>query len=142
MSILAPGTFKVSNYRKDIPERTKRAVLKRYEYDHRPPLQDRPYDTEASDFIPPQHDPHKIELVTIGAHDERSFGRKEGAAKTVTTAGSDANRRSKESDIRERLADFNVRMAAKAGRAPQPEPRKSNWPKGRKLRSRGFERRT
>jgi len=131
VTILAPGTFRVSDFRKDIPERTKRAVLKRYRFDHRPPLQDRPYDTEIGDFIPPQHDPDCIFVETAAKHDELTFGRKEGAERTATTAGSDANRRSKERGIRDRLAEFNARMSAKAGTEsdqPAPQKRKRQWP--------------
>lgn len=137
--ILDPGTFDVKLYRKNIPVAVKIACLLRYfrkflelgpgvvrdltgvpanqiQFDHRPPLCDRPYDTEAGDFIPPQWDPSKIEPVVKGAHDERTFGRKEGAEKTVTTRGSDVGERARSSDIRATKAVHDARLALKAGR--------------------------
>lgn len=157
MTILEPGTFRVSDFRKDIPEKVKRKVLGRYNIDHRPPLQDRAYDTEAGDFIPPQHDPNSLFIETKAKHDELTFGRKDGAEKTVTTAGSDANRRKKTRDIRDREAVHQDRMAAKVGQEPQPRPDQrpqfpgetyfnkpkppSRWAKGRKIQSRGFQQR-
>lgn len=142
--ILQPGSFTVSDYRKPITAATERAVRKRYELDHRPALTDRPYDTAAGDFIPPQNDPAFIELIGAKEHDQRTFGRKPDAAKTVTTRGSDTGERARTKDIRTSEAIHAAALASKAGdyrgaaqilaTAPKPsrlKPRK-------KIQSRGF----
>lgn len=145
--ILAPGTFRVSDFRKAISAPTEREVRKRYQLDHRPPLTNRPYDTEAGDFIPPQNDPAHIFLLEKAAHDERTFGRKEGAQKTVSTRGSDVGERARTRDIRASQAEHAAAMQAKStGEAPPAQKRKRKialrvdpWPQsGRKLQSRGF----
>jgi hypothetical protein len=143
--ILEAGTFRVSDYRKPIPARVKIQALLNWiclrvdppnpqggpvhilapvvpswnaddlEFDHRPALVQRPYDTEASDFIPPQHDPKHIEPVLNVNHDERTFGRKAGASKTVTTRGSDVGEAARTRDIRASDAVHRAAMASKAG---------------------------
>lgn len=154
MTILAPGTFKVSDYRKSMPTRTKLAAVARdHEYDHDPALANRPYDTEAGDFIPPQNDPDFIVIRRRADHDEKTFGRKAGAAKTVSTRGSDVGEAARSKDIRTTEAVHRAKQASKAGRYQEAAeilagaPRQSRlskppskWPK-RKLQSRGFERR-
>src|SRR3990167_7519944 len=104
MTLLAPGSFRVSDRRKTIPAAVERAVRKRYQLDHDPALVKRPYDTEACDFIPPQHDPATIFLKEIPAHGEKTYGRKAGAERTVTTRGSDVGDRKLERNIRASLA--------------------------------------
>jgi hypothetical protein len=135
MTILAPGTFKVSDYRKDIPAKVKTAVRKRYRYDHRPALQDRPYDTGRGDFIPPQHDPACIDLIEDGQHDFRTFGRVPGAEKTVTTRGSDAGNRKLDRKIKERESAHQDALAAKGEKRPAL-PGATYWKKKRELQSR------
>lgn len=115
MAILRAGEFRVSAFRKDIPESTKKAVRKRYRYDHRPALQDRDYDTEAGDFIPPQHDPACIDLIEDGQHDFRTFGRAPGAEQTVTTRGSDSHNRKHRRNVRDSEAIHRAKLAAKEG---------------------------
>lgn len=95
-------------------------------------------DTEAGDFIPPQHDPAFIFLIEEAEHDQRTFGRKPGAAKTVTTRGSDVGERARTRRIVRREGAHKKRMAAKE--PGQPRDCKSRWPK-RKLQSRGWQRR-
>jgi hypothetical protein len=85
-------------------------------FDHRPPLCDRPYDTVAGDFIPPQNDPNHIDAIPKPDHDKRTFGREPGALKTVTTRGSDMGERARTSDIRAADAVHRARIAAKSGR--------------------------
>lgn len=161
MTILPPGTFKVSDYRKPITDKVKREVLKRYQFDHDPALANRPYDTEAGDFIPPQLAPEHIFIKRKAEHAEKTFGRKEGAAKTVTTRGSDVGEAARGRAIRDRERAHYADLARKAGdeagaaaimksaelsstlipklRIPQ---RAEPWPKGRKLQSRNhFKRR-
>jgi hypothetical protein len=145
--ILAPGTFKVSEHRKPITAATERAVLKRYRRDHRPALCDRPFDTEANDFIPPQNDPDFIFLVEIAEHDRRTFGRTPGAAKTVTTRGSDVGERKRSRDIRTSEAVHRAAVASRSGdykgaaailaSAPKKPKTKKAWP-SRPMQSRGF----
>ncbi len=85
------------------------------QFDHRPPLCDRPYDTEAGDFVPPQNDPDYIEVLAKPQHDERTFGRTPGAMFTVTTANSDIGNRRKTSDIRAAEAKHKAALARKDG---------------------------
>lgn len=97
--------------------------------DHNPALILRPYNPRIKDvaarYTPHAHDPDSLEYKRRGAHDEKTFGRKEGAAKTVTTKGSDIWVKTK----------FN-RLEGRTKKKP-----KRAWPKGRKLRSRGFQQR-
>ncbi len=160
--ILEPGTFRVSDHRKDIPLAIKLAVVVRQKacdvagvpfteadigkinFDHRPPLSERPFDTVANDFIPPQLDPSKIFALRKGKHDERTFGRKEGAEKTVTTRGSDIGERARARNIRDTERLHQAKMAVKAGnhthaaqlRAQLERP--TRLTQKRKLQSRGF----
>jgi hypothetical protein len=108
--------------------------LSKVEWDHRPPLSEREFDTEAWDTIPPANDPDFIETITPKDHDQRTNG--PGGEKQITTLGSDANNRAKARSIRDGLAAFNARMAAKAAGEPRPERKKYRWPKGRKIASR------
>lgn len=116
MTILQPGTFKTSDYRKPIPNKVKLAVVARdFDVDHRPPLNARPYDTEAGDFIPPQHAPEFLEVVKHAEHDARTFGRKEGAERTVTTRGSDVGEAKRIRKARDTTAIHQAALASKAG---------------------------
>ncbi len=140
--ILDPGSFRVSDYRKSMSWRVKCAALMAHfrtvvkcqvygaqidielyelplehiEFDHYPALCDRPFDTDAQDFIPPQNDPEFIIPREQSAHLEKTTGRKVGAAKTVTTLGSDLGNRRKTADIRAREAYHRAALASKAGR--------------------------
>jgi hypothetical protein len=96
---------------------------KPYRLDHRPPIQDRPINRKGDDYKPHQLDPRHLEYITPGEHDRRTFGKKEGQEKAHTTIGSDAWRRAK----------FN-RLEGRTKKKP-----KRQFPKGRKLESRGFE---
>lgn len=152
MTILTAGSFRVSDYRKAIPDWVKvvcaitaysklrgvpvdwniNAWVKGLRFDHRPPLQDRPYDTEKGDFIPPQNDPDNIEAIPAKEHDRRTFGTK------ATTLGSDVHNRSHERRLRDKEARHQVQMELKRGdpqeiarilgveRKPKP---KRKWPK-------------
>jgi hypothetical protein len=116
VTILQPGSFRVSDFRKPIPEKVKRQVVARgHEFDHDPALNARPYDTDAGDFIPPQHDPDFIVLRRNGEHDEKTFGRKEGAERTVTTRGSDVGEAARITDIQLSEAIHKAAMASKRG---------------------------
>lgn len=171
MTILPPGTFRVSDYRKPIPERVKRAALMltvalrrwdeltevvdfakallggRVQFDHRPALENRPYDTEAGDFIPPQHDPMKIDAVLAEQHKALTSG-----APGHPYRG-DVPMRARARSLANKTEDERARAAAKAGqpyerrtdiptptkRSQKPKPKirsRSNWPKGRKIAKR------
>jgi hypothetical protein len=174
--ILEPGTFKVRDYRKAIPTAVKlQVVINQFHrrlvgtlddealatmpftlepidarclrFDHRPPLEARPYDTEAGDFIPPQNDPQHIEAITTEEHDFRTFGRKPGAEKTVTTRGSDAGEAARTRNIKDSEQRHQAIMAAKTALAGADKDAviealapiaKKQWPK-RKLEGRPFQ---
>ena len=160
--ILQPGAFRTRKYRKAIPDWVKivcaiRALavgvvydpqssqmiawIRSLRFDHRPPLQDRPLDTETNDFVPPQNDPEYIEAIPSKDHDARTFGRKSDAEKTVTTLNSDSHNRTHGKRIRDREALHELKMEVKRGdpeaiakllqveRRPKPKA---------KIRSRGF----
>ena len=151
--ILQPGEFNVSDYRKPIPNRVKLKVAAReHEFDHRPPLCDRPYDTEAQDFIPPQHDPEHIEMIRADVHLERTTGRKAGAGKTATTIGSDIQERARSRRLQARQAVDDAIAAQKAGAdqntvdailstAKRRRKPKKAWPSRPFPKGRGFEKR-
>lgn len=139
--ILEAGTFNVAKYRKPIPcavkiqslldawlrfvQETKGVFnpedVKFFEkaddiqFDHAPALTNRPYDTYARDFIPPQNDPKYIIPLLKANHLYKTVGRKPGAEKTVTTRGSDVGERSRVQDIRVSEAVHLARIAAKSG---------------------------
>lgn len=121
--------------RKTIPLGVKRMVLTRQEgycqecgevlrsdteYDHRPAIILRQVNTTGDDYIPPQNDPDHIYALHKLCHLKRTVGRVVGAAKTVTTKGSDAH------------------LAAKFRRLGKPKA-KRKWPAGRKMQSRPFQ---
>jgi hypothetical protein len=86
------------------------------EFDHCPALVNRDYDTEASDFVPPQNDPAYIIVRAKSEHLEKTTGRKAGATTTVTTRGSDVGEAKRSRDIRTTNAIHRAKMASKAGR--------------------------
>lgn len=153
MTILRAGTFNVRDRRRDIPLVVKLAVMIRQrtrapdgtlfleeeastiQFDHDPALVTRDYDTAVGDFIPPQHDPAKIVARRRGNHGEKTFGRKEGAERTVTTRGSDVGEAPRTRDLRDSHQQHRATMAAKSCGAPVSR-KPSRWPRGRKLQSR------
>ena len=115
-------------------------------FDHRPPLEVRPYDTEVGDFIPPQNDPQHIEAITAEEHDFRTFGRKPGAERTVTTRGSDAGEAARVRNIKDSEQRHEAIMKAKTALAATDTTAviealapiaKKQWPK-QKIASRPF----
>lgn len=139
--ILEAGEFNVADYRKAIPCNVKIQVMldtwlkfaqatngvfnpetvqffdkaADIQFDHSPALTNRQYDTDAGDFIPPQHDPKYIVPLLKENHLYKTVGRKPGAEKTVTTRGSDVGERSRVQDIRASNAVHLARIAAKSG---------------------------
>lgn len=136
--ILEAGTFNVAEYRKAIPVAVRLQALLNWiakhgaaafispdgvacnaadiQFDHDAALTNRPYDTVAQDFIPPQNDPNHIFPVRKFKHLEKTTGRKADAAVTVTTRGSDVGERARTSDIRASQAIHKARIALKDGR--------------------------
>jgi hypothetical protein len=116
MTVLKAGTFKVSDFRKPIPNKVKLEVVAReFDFDHDPALVNRDYDTEAGDFIPPQNDPKKITARRKAEHAKKTYGREPGAEKTVTTRGSDVGEAARTKDIRATDALHQAALASKAG---------------------------
>ena len=92
------------------------------EYDHRPPLISRRIRADGIDYIPAQNDPKYIDALHPPCHLRRTIGRKPGAERTVTTKGSDIGLKAKFDRLEGRT---------------KPK-RKTSWPTGRKLQSKGF----
>jgi hypothetical protein len=90
------------------------------EFDHRPAIILRPVNAAGDDYDPPQNDPDHIYALHKLCHLKRTVGRVVGAAKTVTTKGSDAH------------------LAAKFRRLEGKPKAKRKWPAGRKMQSRPF----
>ncbi|HWV44072.1 hypothetical protein [Pseudorhodoplanes sp.] len=109
----------------------KLGTLSNTQFDHRPALWERKFDTEAWDTIPPANDPNYIEAVTIEAHDKRTNG--PGGEKRITTAGSDAHRRKKDRRAAESRDEFRRNVIER-------ECGQKRKPKGT-IRSRGFAKR-
>lgn len=97
------------------------------EFDHRPPLCDRPWIEQIDDYDPPQHDPAFIEMLHGDCHLWRTSGRKPGAAVTTTTRGSDVGELARTASISEAQEEFRRRILGKEpGKSARPE---SKWPK-------------
>ncbi len=158
MTILRAGTFNVRDYRKDIPLVVKLAVLIRQrccapdgkpfteedagliQFDHDPALVARDFDTDANDFIPPQHDLHRIYAKRKGQHGQKTTGRKEGAEKTVTTRNSDVGEAARARKIVLTEQQHQMRMLAKIiPDAILDELDKLSGKPKRKIASRGFD---
>jgi hypothetical protein len=97
----------------------KLGTLKNTQFDHRPGLWERKFDTVAKDTIPPANDPAFIEACTIAGHKVRTHGN--GA----TTVGSDSHRRAK-----------IKRFTEPKGEKPKREIPRRPFPAGRKFPSR------
>lgn len=103
------------------------------ELDHTPALARRKVNAALNDYDPPQLDPRYLKWLMPAEHKEKTFGTK------ATTANSDIWAIAKSKRLRHEQEDFCRRMLAKEpGQDARPE---SKWAKGRKLQSRGFERR-
>lgn len=133
MVLLHPGSFRVSDYRKSIPAKVKLTVMARdYDVDHDPALAFRPYDTEAEDFVPPQHSVDHLVLRTRAEHREKTFGRKPGAMRTSTTRGSDIGEAAHERAVKARQAVHAAKLASKDGDFKRSAEILSSVPKSRR----------
>ncbi len=134
MTILKAGTFKVSDYRKAIPAMTKVVCVlnqdgkcscgKKLEgdnidFDHDPALNQRDYDTDAGDFIPPQNDTAHMRARHADCHKVKTFG--PGGEKRIHTRGSDRSEPGRLDKIRERHEAHTARIAAPIGRIDSTE---------------------
>lgn len=163
-TILPAGTFRVSDYRKSIPDRVKiQAVLNAarrgevwvfnptvnaedIQFDHEPALEARPFDLAADDFIPAQLSIKDIIPRVRAMHLYKTTGRKPGADRTVTTRGSDNGEAAHVKAVRESQKIHADKMAAKlgdgaainrlltAGRKGQRKPKAKIWNRGVKKR--------
>lgn len=120
------------------------------ELDHDPALALREHHADGS-YTPDANDPHFLKWRGTAAHAEKTFGRRQGAQRTTTTAGSDIHLIAKGKRLRLARAMHDANMIAKAEGLLPPDPpakrgipRRANpWPpKGaRPLRSRKQRRR-
>jgi hypothetical protein len=133
-TVLKAGSFRVKDYRRNIPVWVKlqslwRAVAKGLlpdpreveincrdlEFDHDPALAHRDYDLAAHDFMPAQNDPDYIEARIGNDHDYKTFGRKPDADKTVTTRGSDIGESTHVRHVRDTETLHDAKLALKRG---------------------------
>jgi hypothetical protein len=111
-------------------------------FDHRPALSDRKFDTKAWDTIPPANDPNYIEAIKVKQHDTRTNG--PGGTTRITTRGSDTGERARTRKIQRGHAEHQAAMKSKNTGQPRPKPTKpkrpirsrSTFPKGRGFQSR------
>lgn len=144
MTILKAGTFKVSAYRRAIPDMTKvtcvlnqdgkcscgkKLMAPDIRFDHDPSLNQRDYDTEAGDFIPPQNDTAYIIAKHTDCHDVKTFG--PGAEKRIHTRGSDRSEPGRLDAINRKHEEFRARLTKPKAKKDKP---KSKWP-SRPMRS-------
>ena len=113
------------------------------EFDHSPALVLRRVDEETGELIPPANDWRAIVPITKAKHLEKTTGRKVGAERTVTTAGSDIGVGAKLKRIakkRASAADDEIDRPKRVDRGGDDMKRvpKSRWPKGQKIKSAGF----
>ncbi|TAI67617.1 hypothetical protein [Bradyrhizobium sp. Leo170] len=95
-------------------------------FDHRPALEARKFDTAAWDTIPPANDPNFIEAITVNQHDRRSNG--PGGTRRITTRGSDTGERARTRKIQRSHTEHQAAMEAKAKGRPRPKSAKPKRP--------------
>lgn len=117
------------------------------EFDHDPALGLRPVNADGDDFDPPQLDPRHIVPRGCADHRTKTTGTPPGQ-KVVTVANGDQHKIAKA----KRLEDDRIRRPIKGFKPDDPLPTnvlsvfgdaeratRSQWPKGRKIQSRGFQ---
>jgi hypothetical protein len=103
------------------------------DWSHEPALQLRAYDER--DYSPAQHDPGFIFIRRKAEHAAITF-KDNGTGRGDLTAIAHVKRLGrKEEEFRRRL------LAKDSGEPAREQRRKHQWPKGQKIRSRGFQRR-
>jgi hypothetical protein len=163
-TVLKAGSFRVSDYRRSMPVAVKlqslwRSIAKgllpdpreveidcrELEFDHAPALMYRDLDLITQDFLPPQNDPEFIDARVGGDHDQKTFGRKAGAERTVTTRGSDIGEAAHIRSVSDTEAVHAAKLASKRGdhkeaaRLLSTVKLKRNKRPKRKIPSRGFD---
>jgi hypothetical protein len=101
------------------------------DWDHFPALGLRIFDEKADDYDPPELDPRYLRPLGRAKHKAKTNGRK--GTKRSTSYGSDVHAIAK----LKRLAE----EAAFRSQLTKPARKSRKWAAGRKLRSRGFEKR-
>ena len=111
---------------------------KKVDWDHHPALGLRPVNDDGTDYDPPQLDPRYImPRERDEDHKFKTFGRK-GESRLSITGDGDVSRIAKAERLEKARRDM---LHIERGERVKPERPKSQWPKGRKLQSRGFQRR-
>ncbi len=117
------------------------------QWNHKPALALRVVDPETGQLDPHPNDPRYLEPLRTADHLQVTTGRRPGAERTATTAGSDIGNAAKVKRLerarqqREANADDEIDRAARVDRGgdDMKRVRRSRWPKGQKIRSRGFQ---
>jgi hypothetical protein len=136
--------------RKPIPDRVKVQVLlralgktlSRIDWSHEPALQLRAINDAGTDYKPAQLDPNYIEIRDKPDHAVITF-KNNGTGRGDITEIAHVRRRTR------KHVEHEARIAAKVTGETAPVPRRTAkiparanpWPKGQKIRSRGFQRR-
>jgi hypothetical protein len=136
---------RTSDVRRAIPVAVENVVLRRtvlelmglptntrLDLDHMPALALRMWDPNAGDFIPGQHDPNFIMVLTKAGHRAKTSGRK--GEKRSTSYGSDVHAIAKLDRLTPTQKDFQRKVLRRP--CGKKRERTGNWPKGRKIRSR------
>lgn len=102
------------------------------EFSHEPALGLRAINADGTDYDPPQHDPNYLFIRTRAAHKHITF-KDNGTGRSDITTIAKVRRLTKEQE------DFQRKVLARP--CGEKRQRTGNWPSGRKLQSRGFQRR-
>ena len=113
------------------------------QFDHDPALGLRPLNEDGTDTVPPQLDPKHIVPRSTPAHRTKTTGTPPGQ-KVVHVANGDVHKIAKAKRQADRWAEHEARVAAlKAGDVAAVIPNLNGphkqWPKGRKMQSRPFQ---
>ena len=113
------------------------------QFDHDPALGLRPLNEDGTDTVPPQLDPKHIVPRSTAAHRTKTTGTPPGQ-KVVTVANGDIHKIAKAKRIEEErlaVASGFTGDPTKLGQHDIDAIKKRAWPKGRKMQSRGFQKR-
>ena len=108
----------------------------RVDFDHDPALGLREFNEETKTYTPDANDPR---FITVRSRDEDHRIKTSGNG--ATSAGSDIHRIAKSKRLAKARAIHDEVIAAKVTGErilPREKPGKRQWPKGRKIESRGF----
>jgi hypothetical protein len=108
------------------------------DWDHNPALGLRVFNEATDDYEPAELDPRFLRPLRRAAHKAKTNGRK--GTKRSTSYGSDVHAIAKAKRVPAAFEEFRSRLLKKRPGKPAPKPA-SKFRGGRKLRSRGFEKR-